>query len=205
MKISVKEFFEVRQLNLYKMISLCSQNLISKFVSIIKSVRIVMKAIIILMIFSAQVFPHIMFVNDPVSSQYSDIESKTETADVTDTQTNSKSAIMSTFAMNMNLPNNKKSPEKTSTDTPGGYYLGQNSSKQAGPYADIYFSIPVKQHVKIVILNMLGQEIKQLISENIDEGTYKINFDASEIVSGLYVCRLETENFVDSKRMMLVK
>lgn len=164
-----------------------------------------MKAIFILVLFSAQIFPHNMFVNDHVSFEYGDTENKNKTSVLTETEVNSESAFLSAVAVNMNLANEKNTLQKTSSDIPGGYYLGQNSSQQTGLYANIYFSIPVKQHVRLVVLNMLGQEINQLISQNIDEGTYKINFDASEVVSGLYICRLETEKFMDSKRIMLVK
>lgn len=169
-----------------------------------------MRSLIILALFSAQLFSiqlfsHIMFVNDPSDTEFSRVEGRNLYGNVTESGINGKFAVLASFTLNTNSSEEISALEKTSSVIPVGYYLGQNSSRLAGSVTSIYFSIPLKQHVRLVVVNMLGQEITQLINDDVEEGTYKVNFDASKVVSGLYICRLETEKFVDSKRMTLVK
>ena len=95
--------------------------------------------------------------------------------------------------------------EQTSSTVPGGFYLGQNYPNPFNPVTNIYFSLPKQQHVKLVILNILGQQVDELLNDDLGAGTYKLRFDASKFSSGVYVYRLQSEDYNDSRKMLLVK
>jgi len=59
--------------------------------------------------------------------------------------------------------------------------------------------------VSLKVYDMLGKEIATLVNENLNPGTYKYNFDASALTSGIYFYKLESEGFQETKRMMLIK
>ena len=54
-------------------------------------------------------------------------------------------------------------------------------------------------------MNILGQEIKTLLNEYKEAGIHTVNFDASEINSGMYIYKLEAGSFVQTRKMTLVK
>jgi hypothetical protein len=55
------------------------------------------------------------------------------------------------------------------------------------------------------MFNLLGQEVKTLVSEELVPGTYAYRFDAGNLASGVYVCRLRTETTVNLRKMILMK
>jgi hypothetical protein len=52
---------------------------------------------------------------------------------------------------------------------------------------------------------MLGTEVASLINENKEAGSYSVEFNAANLPSGMYVYRLFTANFVDTKKLILLK
>ena len=59
--------------------------------------------------------------------------------------------------------------------------------------------------MKIKIYDILGKEIATLVNNKLNAGSYNVDWEAGNYPSGVYFCRLETENYVSVKRMMLVK
>ena len=55
------------------------------------------------------------------------------------------------------------------------------------------------------MFNLLGQEIATLVNEEKSPGNYEINFDASNLSSGIYVYKIQEGSFVESKKMILLK
>ena len=94
---------------------------------------------------------------------------------------------------------------QTSSQVPEGYSLGQNYPNPFNPATNIIFSIPASQDVKITITDILGRHVSTLVNEKLNAGTYKTDWNASAYPSGVYFYRLETENFSDVKKMILVK
>jgi len=92
-----------------------------------------------------------------------------------------------------------------SNEIPKGFSLGQNYPNPFNPVTNINFSIPGSQNVKIVVMDILGKEVATLVNEILSAGTYKADFDASGLSSGIYFYRLETENYTEVKKMTLVK
>jgi hypothetical protein len=90
-------------------------------------------------------------------------------------------------------------------DIPTVYSLSQNYPNPFNPTTFIQFGIPKEGFVKLSVFNVIGQEIKVLVNENMSAGNYKINFDASKLNSGMYLYRIETKNYTSVKKMLLVK
>ncbi len=85
------------------------------------------------------------------------------------------------------------------------YSLLQNYPNPFNPTTKIEFSLPFKQAVSLKVFNLLGQEITTLLNKEMNEGNYKINFDASDLSSGIYVYQLSAGNFVQTRKMTLLK
>jgi hypothetical protein len=65
--------------------------------------------------------------------------------------------------------------------------------------------------VKLVVFDMLGRELSTLLNESLNPGTYQVNFDArlhgqgSGLSSGIYLCRLQSEDYINTMKMNLIK
>ena len=69
----------------------------------------------------------------------------------------------------------------------------------------IEFSIPKTEFVTLRIYNLLGQEVATLVSEKLKANDYQYVWDASEFSSGIYFYKLETDDFVETKKMILLQ
>ncbi len=89
------------------------------------------------------------------------------------------------------------------------YYLSQNYPNPFNPSTVIKFNIAsvAKQSVKtsLVVYDILGRKVKTLVNEVKAPGTYEIEFDASQFASGVYFYRLTSGDFVQTKKMMVLK
>jgi len=91
------------------------------------------------------------------------------------------------------------------TITPAKYSLVQNYPNPFNPSTVIKYNVPQTAHVKITIFDMLGREIATLVNEEKSAGTYKVTFNASNLSSGVYFYRIQADNFIQIKKMMLLK
>ncbi len=85
------------------------------------------------------------------------------------------------------------------------FELAQNYPNPFNPSTTISFSIPEASNVSLKIFNTLGQEVKTLVNGFKEAGSYKINFDAKNLTSGLYFYRIDAGTFSQVKKMMLLK
>ncbi len=92
-----------------------------------------------------------------------------------------------------------------SSTVPQMYVLGQNYPNPFNPSTAFNFSVPKAGFVKISIYNILGEEVAVLVSENLKQGEYKYIFDAGNLPSGVYFYRLSSEDFIQTKKMVLIK
>ena len=90
-------------------------------------------------------------------------------------------------------------------DAPLGYKLSQNYPNPFNPTTTINFNLPESEVVKIVVYDILGTAVKTLVDEFKEAGIHTINFNASEFASGTYIYRIETSNYIDIKKMLLIK
>jgi hypothetical protein len=97
---------------------------------------------------------------------------------------------------------------------PDEYKLEQNFPNPFNPSTNIRYQIPENgfpkktfgnANVVLKIYNILGREVETLVNEKQSAGTYEVTFNASKCSSGIYFYKLETGNFVDTKRMVLIK
>ncbi len=88
---------------------------------------------------------------------------------------------------------------------PQQFSLEQNYPNPFNPSTTIKFALPKTSNVKLIVFNTLGQAVEELVNEKMDAGYYSFDFNASNLSSGVYYYRLETENFVSVKKMMLIK
>ncbi|MCX7610171.1 MAG: M28 family peptidase [Ignavibacterium sp.] len=94
---------------------------------------------------------------------------------------------------------------KVDLTSPINYNLSQNYPNPFNPNTMIKFQIPVDAFVSIKVFDVLGNEVKTLVNEFKQAGFYEIEFDGSELSSGIYFYKLKTENFNDVKKMILIK
>jgi hypothetical protein len=90
-------------------------------------------------------------------------------------------------------------------EIPNYYFLGQNYPNPFNPATVIKFGVPQSGDVKLVIYDILGREVSTLVNEHKHPGTYEENFDASHLSSGVYFYSIQTDNFRETKRMLLIK
>ncbi|MEO8446151.1 MAG: S8/S53 family peptidase [bacterium] len=88
---------------------------------------------------------------------------------------------------------------------PDQYSLSQNYPNPFNPSTLIKFNLTSAGYTSLKIYDMLGKEVTSLVNTNLQPGSYTAEWNASNYTSGIYFYKLETENFTDTKRMMLVK
>jgi hypothetical protein len=88
---------------------------------------------------------------------------------------------------------------------PQAYGLGQNYPNPFNPTTEIAFALPEAAHVTLEIYNVLGQRVATLVDDFREAGTYTVNWDASSQSSGIYLYRLQTGQFIETRKMILLK
>ncbi|MEN8192625.1 MAG: T9SS type A sorting domain-containing protein, partial [Bacteroidota bacterium] len=97
------------------------------------------------------------------------------------------------------------SVEKLQGMAPAKYELEQNYPNPFNPSTEIKFSIPNSGATTLKVFNMLGQEVATLLDAELSAGSYKYNFDASTLSSGIYFYTLEAGKYSETKKMVLLK
>jgi ligand-binding sensor domain-containing protein len=90
-------------------------------------------------------------------------------------------------------------------EVPTEYALYQNYPNPFNPSTTIEFDIPEKTNVKIIIYDILGREVETLIDKELEPGKYKLNFNATNLPSGVYFYTLKTPKFTKTNKMLLIK
>ncbi len=88
---------------------------------------------------------------------------------------------------------------------PETYSISQNYPNPFNPSTKIQFSLPEASNVKVKIYDVLGREVARLVNEYKNAGTYTVNFNASNLSSGIYFYSLEAGDFHTVKKMTLLK
>lgn len=85
------------------------------------------------------------------------------------------------------------------------YSLSQNYPNPFNPSTKITFSLAKASNVKVTVYNIMGQEVATLLNGFRAEGTHTVNFNAANLNSGMYFCKMQADNFKSMIKMMLVK
>ncbi len=90
-------------------------------------------------------------------------------------------------------------------EIPREYSLEQNFPNPFNPASNIRYQLPKGGLVKLTVYDALGRTIQTLVNENQPAGKYEVRFDGSILSSGVYFYKLESGNFTDIRKMMLIK
>ena len=93
----------------------------------------------------------------------------------------------------------------TGSTIPTRFDLSQNYPNPFNPTTKINYELPITNDVELIIYNALGQKVAILVDEKQSAGSYEVKWDASDQPSGVYYYRLTTGQFVDVKKMVLLK
>ncbi len=96
-----------------------------------------------------------------------------------------------------------------STETPSQFSLSQNYPNPFNPNTKIQFALPKSSFAKLVVYDALGRELETLVREQLNAGTYEVDWsaegEASNYPSGVYFYRLTAGNYAETKKMVLTK
>jgi len=93
----------------------------------------------------------------------------------------------------------------SSRELPKEFALHQNFPNPFNPSSTIRYDLPASVHVKLTIYNMLGQEVATLVDDIEDAGFKSVEWNASDVSSGVYFYRLLAGNFIDVRKTLVIK
>ena len=88
---------------------------------------------------------------------------------------------------------------------PDVYILSQNYPNPFNPATTISYAIPKAGNVELRVYDVLGRQVAVIVNEFRQAGSYSVNFNASELASGVYVYTIRSGDFTDTKKMVLIK
>ena len=88
---------------------------------------------------------------------------------------------------------------------PENFTLSQNYPNPFNPSTQIKFSIPVASFVTLEVYSALGGKVRTLVNKGMSAGVHSFNFDASDLSSGMYFYRIKANDYVEIKKMLLIK
>jgi len=99
--------------------------------------------------------------------------------------------------------------QNISTEIPSAYSLEQNYPNPFNSMTNVKFQLKSGMlnggNAKIIVFDILGKEIKELVNEELSPGTYQVNFDGSNLTSGIYFYRMTAGDFIETRKMILIK
>jgi hypothetical protein len=95
--------------------------------------------------------------------------------------------------------------QESDTSIPNKFTLEQNYPNPFNPTTTIRYTIPSAASVQLKIYNVLGNEIATIVNEELPPGNYTVEYDASNLPSGIYFYTLTTNDITETKKMTLIK
>ena len=90
-------------------------------------------------------------------------------------------------------------------NAPANFKLFQNYPNPFNPSTKVKYEIPERSFVTIKVFDVLGNEVAALVNEEKTIGNYEVEFDATNLPTGIYFYKLQAGNFVEIKKMVLIK
>jgi hypothetical protein len=100
---------------------------------------------------------------------------------------------------------NSSNSVKQENQIPKSYDLSQNYPNPFNPVTKINYALPKQGFVTLKIYDITGREVKVLVNEFKQAGYYTIDFNSTNLASGVYFYRIQSNDFIHTKRMVLVK
>ena len=91
------------------------------------------------------------------------------------------------------------------TEMVRGFELSQNYPNPFNPSTVIKFSVPNSSVVLLKVYDSMGKEVTTLVNEGLTAGTYRVDWNAANFTSGIYYYKIETEQFIETRKMLLIK
>jgi hypothetical protein len=107
--------------------------------------------------------------------------------------------------MKYKIPDIPTEVKEISGTMPENFELSQNYPNPFNPSTKINFSIPESNTVTIKVYDALGKEVATLVDKEMPTGNYSVDFNASDLSSGVYFYQLKVNNFIQTKKMVLMK
>ena len=85
------------------------------------------------------------------------------------------------------------------------FFLSQNYPNPFNPTTIINYELPITNYVSLKVYDALGNEVETLVNDKQNAGSYSVDFNAASLPSGIYFYKLVTENFSETKKMVVVK
>jgi hypothetical protein len=93
----------------------------------------------------------------------------------------------------------------TGKDRPLSFHLDQNFPNPFNPSTTIRYGLPNRSQVELTVFNTLGEQVAQLVNGYREAGYHEVRFDGNGLSSGVYFYRLRAGDFVQMKRLLLLK
>ena len=90
-------------------------------------------------------------------------------------------------------------------DVPLTFRLEQNYPNPFNPATQITYFLPITSHISLKVFDLLGREVAMLVNEEKHAGSYSVEWNAANMPSGVYFYRLQTNDFVKTKKLVLIK
>ena len=103
------------------------------------------------------------------------------------------------------IDSNTISISPISSEVPTQYNIFQNYPNPFNPTTKIKFDIPKLSYVLLTVFDVTGKAVEVLVNNKLSPGSYEYVFDAGKQSSGVYFYRIQTDDYTETKRMLLVK
>ncbi|MFI5407468.1 MAG: T9SS type A sorting domain-containing protein, partial [Nitrososphaerales archaeon] len=134
-----------------------------------------------------------------VQAPFTSWECRIKISDVSDSTVNDKSDT--TFVIDT-FPS---VDDSTNSNLPVEFALFQNYPNPFNPVTSIQYVVSSSQFVTLKVFDVLGNEIATLVNEEKHPGIFEVEFDGMELPSGIYFYKLKAGNFIETKKMILIK
>ncbi|MCH7820335.1 MAG: T9SS type A sorting domain-containing protein [Candidatus Marinimicrobia bacterium] len=116
-----------------------------------------------------------------------------------------KQVVQSIYNANYNFGVVTDIRDEAHAGLPVEYSLSQNYPNPFNPETVIEFALQSQLKVSLIVYNLRGEKVAQLINRNMPAGMHRVNWDASNVSSGIYFYRLQAGDFVQTRKMVLLK
>jgi len=125
--------------------------------------------------------------------------------EIGDTTITALTALTDLYIAKLNMNNISNVENNTNEFSPTEFKLLQNYPNPFNPSTKISWQSPVGSWQTLKIYDVLAKEVATLVNEELPAGEYEVEFNSNGLTSGIYFYQLKTGNFIETKKMILIK